>query len=149
MENLNDRLIKSQLVRSINMIESGGGREVWEDITSLFTVTSSQVSYSLSNDSLDELIGNRTLRITIEVYSILTDINRITGTIQLYSTKRAGEVAAMSLLTNTVYSQYNSLHTGRLILGYNASSITYNYGISIPEAAALPKILKVERLMGV
>ena len=146
MENLNDRLIKSQLVRSINMIESGCG-EVWEDITDLFEIETIADNYYLKKASLFELIKNTPLRITIELCSFApaSGVGSIGGTTQLYVTMTANVNAFLS--TNTVFSETTSVFTGRLRI--NNSAIVYFYGGPIPEEAQRPKILKVEKLMGV
>ena len=146
MENLNDRLIKSQLVRSLNMIEGGGG-EVWEDITSLFTATSEQTQYFLETDNLRNLTKNIPIRITLELFDIAsaTNVVTITGTTQLYVTVNYN--GYLNLLINTIYSSNTAAFTGRLRLSSN--SISYQYGVTIPEGKAGPKILKIEMLMGV
>ena len=122
----------------------GGGDEVWDDVTSLFIDDSQSQSYVLYKTGSFELFGDIPLRITIELYSFSENYGEITGTIQLYVTTVSSNI---SLLTNTIYSQSDDSFTG--ILKILSDSILYNYGEPITESTKRPKILKVEKLIGV
>ncbi len=146
-----DNLTLSQVIQNnvrLKNLEESGGSEAWEDITSLFTVTSGQNSYLLSNNNVFELVGNIPLRITIEL-TMLNPQGEASrrGTIPLYFTITGTDTSSVYLLTNTIYSQSDDLFTGRLTI--DNYEIHYIYGVSIPEETERPKILKVERLMGV
>ena len=146
MSNLNDRLVKGLLTRANARLDES--LEQWEDITGLFTPSSagsSRASYYLEKEDLHELIKNIPLRITVELFTYSASWGYPSGTIQVYiTTNMAG---SYFYLTNTLFSTSTNAFTG--YLSTSASRITYSYGLEIPEAAVLPKILKVERLIGV
>ena len=121
-----------------------GGGERWEDITRLFTPSSYPYSYSVYNGEAFDL-SNTSFRITVELAVRYTHGSVITGTTQLYATRGIGE--DFNLLTNTIYNEDATSFTGRLTMTY--ASIVYEYEVSMTEGAALPKIVKVERVMEV
>ena len=132
-------------VRIKNLEQSGG--EVWDDITNLFTVGSTnKYYYNISNSILSSIIKNIPIRITIELCTIDESTDIITGTTQVYVTKGT-EISVMRISTNTICSSVEEsvIFTGYLFI--TNTIISYQYGVSIEKETARPKILKVERLI--
>ena len=143
MDNLTLSQVIKNNIRLKNLEESGGGGELWDDITSLFVEEKELMLYRLSKDGFSQLVGTSPIRITIETYSVNSNI--VTGNVQFSVSRAAGVTASVALLINTIYNNADVQFSGNLLVG--SGSITYNYGVSIPEETERPKILKVERLV--